>query len=114
MFGIRSARFLSLCVFILLCAPSSIQGQDDVLAKVRKIKPGAKVEVTLKSGEILKGRMGASSNERFTLEPMDGGSAARRAIAYNQVANIRATGGWPFNLRRLLLRHAVQSSESPY
>jgi hypothetical protein len=91
MAGIRSIRFLSLFAFMSLCLPSPIHAHSDVAAKVHKIKTGHKMEVTLKSGEILRGRMGASSNERFTLEPMNA-KGARRAIAYNQVQNIRATG----------------------
>ena len=91
MAGIQSSRFLSLCAFVALCLPSPVHAQGDVAAKVHSIKTDHKVEVTLKSGEILKGRMGASSNERFTLEPMKA-KGVRRAIAYNQVKSIRATG----------------------
>ena len=91
MAGIQASRFLRLCAFIALYLPSPAHPQGDVAAKVHSIKTNHKVEVTLKSGGILKGRMGASSNERFTLEPMNA-RGARRAIAYTQVQNIRATG----------------------
>ncbi len=91
MAGIRSARFLSLCALVALCLPASVQGQVDVAAQAHKIKTGRKVEVTLKSGEILKGRIGANSKEGFTLEPMKVGKGAPRAISYDQLTNIRAT-----------------------
>jgi hypothetical protein len=92
MAGIRSARFLSLCAVAALCLPASSKGQVDVPAQAHKIKTGRKVEVALKSGEILKGRMGANTNEGFTLEPTKVGTGAPRAISYDQLNSVRATG----------------------
>ena len=79
-------------MFVALCLPSFVQGQVDVPAQAHKIKTGRKVEVALKSGEILKGRMGANTNEGFTLEPVKVGTGAPRAISYDQLSTVRATG----------------------
>lgn len=57
-----------------------------------KIKLGDKIEVTLQTKEVLKGRRGASSNTGFSLEPEKQGQGTARAIEFQDVTRVRRTG----------------------
>ncbi len=73
----------SVLVFLLMV--SGLHAEASLAETFRKIKTGRKVEVTLISGATIKGRLGAVSNEGFTLEPAS-------TLAFSDVRRVRATG----------------------
>jgi len=57
-----------------------------------KIKLGGKVEVTLHTGQVLKGRRGPFSNTGFSLEPVNQGQGVARALEFQDIQRVRPPG----------------------
>ena len=84
-------QLLTALIIVLVVAPA--QARDlTIQEQAGKIKLGGKVEVTLASREVLKGRRGAFSGSGFSLEPMKDGVGTARAIEFTDVQRIRRTG----------------------
>ena len=82
---------ISLVLVLLLALP--VQARELTVAEqAQKIKLGNKVEVTLQTNEVLKGRMGALSNTGFSLEPVKQGQGASRVMEFQDVKRVHRTG----------------------
>ena len=81
------------CVLILILAVPAHARVETAQEQAGKIKLGAKIEVTLQSNEVIKGRRGPMSPTGFSIEPLkEGAGAAARAVEFNDVKQVRQTG----------------------
>ena len=82
------------CLLILTLSCPAFAKELTPAEQAGKIKLGAKIEVTLQSNEVLKGRRGPFSNTGFSVEPMkDGvGMARGRFLAVGDVVTSGAEG----------------------
>lgn len=77
-------KLIRALVVLLLAVP--VQGPAG------KIKLGGRIEPTPSSSEVLKGRRGPFSSTGFSLEPMNDGVGAARAIKFTVGKRVRRTG----------------------
>ena len=82
---------LCIALAVLLALPVQAR-QQSPQEQASKIKLGDKVEVTLQSDEVLKGRRGPSTATGFSLEPLKDGAAPARSLEFQDVKRISRTG----------------------
>jgi hypothetical protein len=78
-------------LLVMGTAPSSAADLT-VAEQVAKLKDGRKIKVKLNSGEILKGRMGSVTTDRFSLEPPSKSHGTARAISFDEAQSVKSDG----------------------
>jgi hypothetical protein len=66
--------------------------QRTVTEQVAKLKVGRRVKVKLNTGEVLKGRMGSTVGDQFTLEPVGKTQGTARVVQFNEAESVRPDG----------------------
>ena len=74
---------------MLLAAPIKA-GQLSPTEQAGKIRPGAKIEVVLLTGEKLNGRLGKVSEKEFDLLPQDKKTATSRVVSFAEVQRLHS------------------------
>ena len=80
------------CLLILTLAFPAFAREQTPREQAGKIKLGAKIEVTLQSNEVIKGRRGPLTTTGFSVEPMKDGLGAARAVEFDDLKRVRQTG----------------------
>jgi hypothetical protein len=80
------------CILITLLSIGTLTASDTVAQQVSKTKVGRKVKVKLISGEILKGRMGPSTSEQFTLESRSTAPGTTRTVQFVEAQSVKPDG----------------------
>jgi hypothetical protein len=84
-------QLISCLLVLMLTAP--VHARELTAAEqAGKIKLGDKIEVTLQTHEVLKGRKGPSSNTGFSLEPAKDGNGTARAMEFQDIQRVRRAG----------------------
>jgi hypothetical protein len=63
-----------------------------VAEQIAKLKAGRRVTVALKSGETLKGRLGAVAADQFTLEPANPAYGVARMVRFDEARSVKPDG----------------------
>ena len=84
-------RQLTAWSFVLILTLPAFGRDRTPQEEVRRIKAGAPIEVSLVSGELLRGRMGGVSNTGFAMEPVKVDQGKSRTVEYTEVRRIRGT-----------------------
>jgi hypothetical protein len=80
-------------IILLVMGTAPCSGADLTVSKqVAKLKDGRKIKVKLNSGEILKGRLGSVSTDRFSLEPSSKSHGTARVIPFDEAQSVKPDG----------------------
>jgi len=72
---------------LLLLIPAEARPRS-ISEQFGRIKPGARIEVTLNGGEVLKGHMGTISSTGFVLDPAKAGKGQSRPLEFQEVKSV--------------------------
>jgi hypothetical protein len=80
-------------IILLVMGTAPCSAADLTVAEqVAKLKDGRKITVKLNNGEILKGRMGSVTTDRFSLEPPNKSHGTARLIPFDEVHSVKPDG----------------------
>jgi hypothetical protein len=83
------------CILIALLVigvqPASAE-KLTVAEQVAKLKVGRRIKVELGTGETLKGRMGSTTGDQFTLEPGSKSQGTVRVIRFTEAREVKQEG----------------------
>jgi hypothetical protein len=74
---------------VLLAVPA-LGSEPTPEEQVHRIKTGKEIEVTLTTGELLRGRMGTVSSTGFVIAPMKSHQGTSRTVAFSEVQLVRS------------------------
>ena len=80
---------------VSLAGQKSIPAKDEaqyagIKAEVGLFRPGSNVEVKLRDGQKLRGRLGNMTGDSFELQPVKNGISSARTVAFRDVRSIRS------------------------
>ena len=81
-------KYLTTWVLVLLLAIPMLGRERTPAEQAVQIRPGTELEVTLSSGELLRGRMGTASSTGFVLLPMKSDQGIGRTVVFAEVTVI--------------------------
>jgi hypothetical protein len=77
-------------ILVVLLAVPALGRERTPEEQARRISPGTEIEVTLGTGELLRGRMGSISSAGFVIEILKRNQGTSRTVALSEVRIIRA------------------------
>jgi hypothetical protein len=87
----RTIGYILIALLLVGALPASASGPT-VAEQVAGLKTGRKIKVKLRSGEILKGRMGAATTDQFSLESRGSAQGVARSISFSEAESVKADG----------------------
>jgi len=66
--------------------------EPTVKEQVSRLRAGRRIHVELNSGERLKGRMGSTTADRFTVEPASPASGTARVLRIDETRSVKPDG----------------------
>lgn len=75
-------------LLVLLVGGVRLRASDEVRDAISRWGSGRRVEVVLKSGETITGRLGAVQQERFTLR-VEGAGGSERELRFDEVRSVK-------------------------
>ena len=89
---LRTALSCNLIALLLIGAIPGSARERTVAEEVAKLKAGRKIKVELNSGETLKGRMGSTTTDQFTLEPRNAKKGTARVVRFDEARSAKPDG----------------------
>lgn len=80
---------LIIWVLVLVLAIPALGRESTPKQQAHKIRAGTEIEVTLRNGEFLRGRMGTMSSTGFVLMPMKNDQGISRTVVFAEVTVIQ-------------------------
>jgi len=89
---LRTTVSFILSALIVVGALPASAARLTVAEQVAKLKVGQKIKVELRTGETLKGRMGSTNGDQFTLEPQSTARGTARVVRFAEAREVKPDG----------------------